>query len=88
MEVQEFKAILESIENGLYQKWEANLMNPDKRIKRTFPLFESVEDYLDYQARDWYVSKAFSWQYTPEGDDYWNEINKQYTQYLIDRYGY
>ena len=88
MEVQEFKAILESIESGLYQKWEFNLMNPDKLIKRTFPLFESVEDYLDYQARDWYVSKGFSWKYTPEGDDYWNEINKQYTQYLIDRYGY
>jgi hypothetical protein len=88
MEVQEFKAILESIETGLYQKFEVNLMNPERSALDRYTRFNSVEDYLDFEARDNYIKNAFSWGYSNEGSAFWILFNIEYKQYLLDRYGY
>jgi len=80
MEIQEFKAILESIEVGLYDKWEANLMNPEIAGQR-----KSIQDYLDFQARDNYIDSAFYWKDANEGRNFWESINDCYLIVLAER---
>jgi hypothetical protein len=71
---QRLKEILESIEVGLYDKWEANLMNPEKAKQEDFPIPESVEQFIANHPETDFILDAFYWAGTPEGVDYWFEI--------------
>ena len=39
---------------------------------------DDVDEYLRRVAHGWYVSSAFMWSDTEQGDDYWKKINDKW----------
>lgn len=85
MNQQEFKEILESIEVGLYDKWEVNLMNKKKTLPFVFPLVKEVQNFLDVTNLTSYISIAFAWAYSPEDYAFWNNVDNLYKYKLAER---
>ena len=68
---EEFKQALESLQEGLYAKWEANLdegfiIRHGHKSKEAF-----LESDLIYRDR---LLDAFVWTNSPEGFDYWYDL--------------
>ena len=68
----ESKALKLLKEQPWYDKWEYNLHSMSDY---------TAEEITAYPARKW-ITNAFSWIYTKEGYDYWNNIELQWWRTL------
>jgi len=73
MNAQEFKEILETIEKGLYKKWQIN-----------FKAYQngSVFRFLEIQEVGQLIVNSFIWSDAIEGYSYWHDINDSYLEIL------
>ncbi len=76
MTQKEFKEILESIEVGLYEKWEKNWMDSNPRKKLNVWLKDDIVDH---------ICGPFVWFITNEGIDYWYDVHDKYETILKER---
>lgn len=79
-----FKNILETIETGLYEKWENNLMNPEKPQKEIFKLPKSVDEFLFKTPTRELLEIAFSWYSSPEEGSFWYHINTKVQRIILE----
>jgi hypothetical protein len=76
MTQREFKKILETIEKGLYKKWEANYILNDK--------IESIKKFLQYGDIGNIIC-AFHWDKSKEEHEFWSKVHDKYNEILNDK---
>ena len=82
MTQQEFKEILESIEEGLYDKWEFNY-RADKDYEG-----ESISESIERTYIGYLISSKFIWNETDEntqGQVFWENVANRYKEILKER---
>lgn len=68
-----FKKFLDN--NNIKKKFKTNLFNS---------LHLYLKDYISYVSPYEYCVRCFTWEDTPQGQDYWGTINKKWQQELIN----
>lgn len=71
-----FRALLDSIESGLYLKWETNLRNKISDEDKTWASIKLKYLQSNLNELDWYdvVMGSFVWEATPEGQFFWSKV--------------
>lgn len=64
--------------NGCYRKFVDNLEPSDSEYKK----YQNFEVKLKYSEPDDFIICSFVWSKTPQGSDYWNEINNKWLDKL------
>ena len=54
----------------------------DNYIKNVIEYGRDVKYFIEHTGKSSYISAAFTWESTPQGHDYWSDINKIWIDYL------
>ena len=61
----------------IYDKFKRNLFDPTIRFS----------DALDDNCKEFYVSDAFSWENSGEGEDFWSDVDTMWYDVMDEMYG-